>query len=465
MRHVSCFCGCLLTVLVGVSSHHAAAEGRPNFIVFIADDMAWDDCGAYGHPHIKTPHLDQLAADGLRFDNAYLTCSSCSPSRASLMTGRYPHSTGGAHQLHNPLPADQVIFPERLREAGYYTASAGKWHLGDATIPKFDVVTPQMNQWVQTLKDRPRDKPFFFWFAFSDPHRGYQPGAIPDPHTADDVVVPPYLPDTPQTREDLALYYDEISRLDGVVGDVLAELEQQEQTANTLIVFLSDNGRPFPRCKTTVYTSGVKTPFLVKWPGHVPPGSTTDSLISAIDLAPTLVELAGAAPGETFQGVSFVPLLSDPTAEIREYAVAEHNWHDFEDFQRGVRDESFNYIRTWYTELPNTPPADAVKSITFQKMHELLAAGDLTDAQRNPYNIPRPEEELYDVEADPHELHNLADSPQHAAVLQRMRRALDDWQAETADQLPAERRPDEFDRVTGDRLPEFQPARQPKKRP
>ena len=436
-----------------------ADDGPPNFVVFIADDMAWDDCGAYGHSRIQTPHLDRLAAQGMRFDNAFLTCSSCSPSRSSIMTGRYPHSTGGAHQLHNPLSGTQVIFPDLLRQAGYYTASAGKWHLGNESIPKFDLVVPQMNRWVRTLKERPQKKPFFMWFAFSDPHRGYQPNTIDEPHTPDDVVVPPYLPDTPETRKDLAMYYDEITRLDGVVGDVLAELERQGQDDNTVVVFLSDNGRPFPRCKTTVYTSGVKTPFLVKWPGHVAPGSTTEALVSSLDLAPTILDLAGVDRGTTFQGVSFAPVLKDGSAEVREYAFAEHNWHDFDDFQRGVRDKRFNYIRTWYTDLPNTPPADAVKSITYQKMHQLRAAGELTEAQLNPYASPRPEEELFDVQADPHELHNLAGDPKFADVLRRMRSTLDRWRTETEDALPESRRPDEFDRITGDRLPEFQRKR------
>ena len=125
---------CLITLAIS-----ASADERPNIILFIADDMAWNDCGAYGHPHIKTPHLDQLAKDGLRVDNAMLTCSSCSPSRASIITGRYPHNTG-AHQLHIPLPGEQITFVEKLKESGYYTASAGKWHLGNETVPKFDSV-------------------------------------------------------------------------------------------------------------------------------------------------------------------------------------------------------------------------------------------------------------------------------------------------------------------------------------
>jgi arylsulfatase A-like enzyme len=444
------FCGALT-----VSSGELRAAERPNFLVFIADDMAWDDCGAYGHPHIRTPHLDRLASEGLRFDAAFLTCSSCSPSRSSIMTGRYPHSTGGAHQLHNPLPGSQVVFPELLRAAGYYTASAGKWHLGPETVPEFDLVEQQFDRWVTTLKQRPMDRPFFFWFGFSDPHRPYQPGAITRPHTPEEVVVPPYLPDDDVTRRDLALYYDEIGRLDGHVGEVLAELDRQGAAGQTVVLFLTDNGRPFPRCKTTVYTSGVKMPLLVRWPGRVAPGSRTSSVVSSIDLAPTILELAGVPAGETFQGVSFARVLTDPAADVREYAYSEHNWHDFDDYQRAVRSQRFNYIRTWYTDVPGTPPADAVSGSTFQRMHKLRAAGTLSPAQLNPYVVPRPEEELYDVEADPHELHNLAGDPQFADVLTTMRKALEDWQRETDDRLPESRRPDEFDRVTGKRLPGF----------
>src|SRR5262249_8581360 len=179
-------------------------------------------------------------------------------------------------------------------------------------------------KWVATLRDRPKDKPFFLWIAFFDPHRPYQENIIPKPHRPEDVVVPPYLPDVPETRKDLAMYYDAITRMDGDLGAVLEELDRQGETQRTFVVFLSDNGRPFPRCKTTVYDSGIKTPFLVSWPGHVKPGSVCSNLVSAIDLAPTLVELAGIKRAATFQGKSFAPLLKDPTATIREYVYAEH---------------------------------------------------------------------------------------------------------------------------------------------
>lgn len=458
---VAGFTAFALVILIGlgwVSPVLAADEGRPNVILFIADDMAWDDCGAYGHPHIRTPNVDRLAREGMRFDNAFLTCSSCSPSRASLITGRYPHSTG-APQLHQPLSGDQVTFVERLKDAGYYTAAAGKWHMGEETKPKFEHVETKMNRWVETLRDRPKDAPFFMWFAFSDPHRPYQEGAIPQPHTPDDAVVPPYLPDVPATREDLALYYDEIARLDGVVGDVMELLEEQGVADETMVLFLSDNGRPFPRCKTTVYDSGIKTPFIVRWPQRVEAGTTCASLVSSVDVAPTLLEMAGLPVTDSFQGKSFLPLLDDPTATTRQYVFAEHNWHDFDDYGRAVRSPRFKYICNEYTDVTGSPPADAVRSPTFQAMRELRDRGELTPAQQNPFVVPRPREELYDCVADPDELTNLAEEGQYAEEFKLLRAVLQNWKRETLDQVPEERRADEFDRETGERLPEFRKRR------
>jgi arylsulfatase A-like enzyme len=306
-----------------------ARADRPNVVVILADDMAWDDCGAFGNARVKTPNIDALARDGMRFDRAFVTASSCSPSRASILTGRYPHSAD-AEELHWPLPREQVTFVEKLRESGYWAAAAGKWHLGDAAKGRFDVVREAnpagfqlatgkdaktkmtaegagsvqagCDQWLPILRDRPRDRPFFLWLAALDPHRDYQPGAIPEPHRPQDVVVPPYLPDVPEVRGDLALYYDEIGRLDRHVGEVLAELDRQGVAGETLILFLSDNGRPFPRCKTTLYDAGIRTPLIARWPGRIAPGGRCGALVSTIDLAPTVLKVVGIEPGPTFQG-------------------------------------------------------------------------------------------------------------------------------------------------------------------
>jgi N-sulfoglucosamine sulfohydrolase len=460
----------------------AATSTRPNLVLLIADDMASDDCGAYGHKTIQTPNLDKLARSGMRFDRAFLTASSCSPSRSSIITGRYPHNTG-AQQLHWPLPRDQVTFVELLKKAGYWTAAAGKWHLGDAVKDRFDLVReanpsgfrlagpkPEPDasgksgagQWLPTFQERPKGRPFFLWLAAFDPHRDYEEGIIPKPHQPEDVVVPPYLPDVPETRKDLALYYDEISRFDRFVGDVMAELKRQGELDNTLILFISDNGRPFPRAKTTLYDSGIKTPWIVSWPGHVKPGSVSASLVSSIDIAPTFLELAGVESGPSFQGKSFAPVLKNPTAVVHDYVFAERHWHDFEDHVRAVRSGQYKYLRNYYPELPGTPPADAVRSPTFQAMRRLRDAGKLSQRQLTCFLKPRPTEELYDTEADPHELHNVASDPRYAATLNQLRKALVDWQRSTDDRLPGARTPDEFDRETGSPLPNRTFERRPR---
>ena len=445
--------GIMFVVLLVPQTGRADDNGksRPNFLLLIADDMAWDDCGAYGHRTIRTPHLDRLAQQGMRCDRALLTCSSCSPSRASVLTGRYPHSTG-AQQLHLPLPAHQVTVAELLRAAGYYTAAAGKWHLGAAAKAKLDAVQEGEEELVSTLRNRPREKPFFLWLAFHDPHRPYQKGAIAQPHDPADTIVPPYLPDVPETRQDLAMYYDEISRLDAKVGEIITELQAQQAIDDTLVIFISDNGRPFPRCKTTLYDSGLRTPCLVRYPALVKPGSISSSLISSIDIAPTLLELAGIPRGASFQGESLVPLLKDPQAQIRDYAFSEHNWHDFDDHGRSVRSARYKYIRNYYTDIPGTPPADAIRSITFAAMKKLRDANQLSEVQKTCFTRPRPSEELYDVQSDPHELNNLADDPDHGPTLAELRKALADWQNATEDRVPTARTPDKFDRESGEPL-------------
>ncbi len=435
-----------------------AADGRPNVIVFVADDMGWNDCGAYGHPSIRTPNIDALAKAGLRFDRAYLTCSSCSPSRCSMLTGRYPHATG-AGELHLPLPKDQLMVTSLLKESGYWTAAVGKWHLGEPAKSQVDLVRGASAKgmggaWVQAIVERPKDKPFFLWAAHTDPHRGYTQGAVEPPHKPEEVIVPPFFPDTPEVRADLALYYDEVSRFDEHIGLTLAELDRQKIADNTIVIVLSDNGRPFPYCKTMVHVPGVRTPFIVRWPAKVKASGESGSVISTLDLAPTILDLAGVNVGTTFQGQSLRPILLDPTAEVRAYAFAEHNWHDYRAFERGVHSERFCYVRNWLPNTPGTPPADAVTSATFKSMKRLRANGELNESiESQSFDTPRAEEFLYDVVKDPHCVTNLVDDPSRADVLSEMRVALRTWQQETGDSFPGATKlsSDGFDRDTGKR--------------
>ncbi|WP_230269187.1 sulfatase family protein [Blastopirellula sediminis] len=441
-----------------MTSASLAVAERPNFIIIIGDDVGWNDVSPYGHPHVKTPNLDRMAAAGMRFDAAFLTCSSCSPSRCSIMTGRYPHATGAA-ELHMPLPEEQVVFAGLLKEAGYYTGAAGKWHLGKPAEKNFDRIMgggpSGCENWETMLRERPMDQPFFFWFASFDAHRPYKEGTIEKPHGHDEIVVPPFLPDQPPVRDDLGMYYDEISRLDDYVGKVLALLKEQNVLDNTFVIFMSDNGRPFPRSKTTIYDSGVKTPFIVQWPAVVKAGATTDSLVSSVDIAPTILQLAGLPMAPTFQGKSFAPILKDPKAETRDYVFSEHNWHDYQAFERSVRSKEFLYIYNALPQLSGSPPADAVNSPTFQTMLQLEAEGKLTADQRGPLVTPRPQEELYDVVKDPYQLKNLVDDPAYAKTLATMRKEYQEWASRTEDEVPQEFTPDKFDRRTGKQLDAF----------
>lgn len=439
------------------------SAAQPNFVIFIADDMAWNDCGAYGHPTIKTPNIDRLAAEGMRFDRAYLTCSSCSPSRCSTLTGRYPHSTG-AGELHLPLPAEQTLFSTPLRKKGYYTASVGKWHLGNEVIPQMDLVKQGggpggEGHWLEVVQNRPKEKPFFFWLAATDPHRSYKPGAIAEPHTNEDAQVPPFFPDTSLVREDLALYYDEISRFDEYIGIVVNELKEQKVLDNTLILVMSDNGRPFPRCKTTVLEDGVRTPFIVRYPPLVKGGTETISLVSTIDIAPTFVELAGAEKLDSFQGKSFVPILRSPTSIRRLMTYSEHNWHDYQAYERSVCTEKYRYVKNWIPAHPRTPPADAVRSPTYDEMKRLQVSGELNEHQIQVFDKPQPAEELYDVITDPDCLNNLLETEEISDEINRIRYEhlgmLMQWQHDTGDEFPGLKKltPDGFHRVSGKRIP------------
>ena len=447
------------------------AGSKPNIVMIIADDMAWDDCSLYGNKGLPTPNIDQLASEGMRFDRAFLTISSCSPSRASIITGRYPHQTD-AEQLHWLIPKEQVTFTEKLMKAGYWTASVGKFHMGEAMKDRFNVVKEAdmsgfiasakgefkesakgdvksgATQWVETLRERPKGKPFFLWLAALDPHRPYDKKIIKNPTKPEQVTLPPYVPDTPEVRGDYALYYDEIRRLDRFVGEVMAELKRQKISDNTLVLFISDNGRPMPRDKTTLYDSGIRTPWIVHWPGKIKAGSVNQNLVSSVDIARAFMDLAGAQYGNTFVGGSFLGMLQDSKTVIRSYVFGEKNWHDFSDRCRYVRDERYKYIRNFYPHYANTPSADALRSPVFRTMQRLHKEHKLNSAQQNCFIRPRPTEELYDLENDPHELKNLAGKSEYVHVLKRMRGELEGWQKRTDDNEPEFEAPDEFDRET-----------------
>lgn len=466
----------LCTLLLAAAGRPAMAAERPNVILFISDDVSWNDHGCYGNKAARTPVIDRLAKQGLRFDNAFLTASSCSPSRSSIITGRYPHNNGKAAELHLPISANLTWFPAQLKHAGYYTVLSGKNHMRVGKTPsgvsasKFNNAwhhtsagrargnTGGHADWVKEVRKRPRDQPFFFWFAATDAHRGWNGDREWDEkrygpmHRPEDVVVPPFLVDTPKTRQDLASYYNEVTRFDFFIGEVVKELRKQNALDNTLILVMADNGRPFPRAKTRLHDSGMKTPLVAHWPDAIKPGGVSKSLVSAIDIAPTILEAAGVKPAASMQGVSFSPILKDPKAVTRKYAFSEHNWHDYEAHGRSVRAEGYLLIRNFRPQLAWQGPADSVRSPAHRDLLARQKAGKLTPAQAETLLAPRPEIELYHTATDPHQLKNLAGDPKYAAVQKRLSKTLKQWMEETRDSVPDDISRDSFDRRTGNRL-------------
>ena len=449
----------LAATTIGLSSC-AKSKERPNVILIIGDDISWNDLGCYGHPSIRTPNIDKLAANGIRFTNTFLTASSCSPSRCSIITGRYPHNTGAA-ELHTPLPADQLPFPLLLKENGYYCAQGGKWHMGEETKRAFDIVRDtkpendpgRESEWLPLLQGRPKDKPFFMWFASFDAHRTWDDQIFLERHNPADVPVPKYLADAPDTRQDLSHYYDEIARLDFYVGKVEEELEKQGVADNTIIIFMADNGRPFPRCKTRVYDSGMKTPFIIKWPkGIKKQGAACQSMISSIDIAPTVLELCGCPVEDSFQGGNFSSLFKNPEKSFRHYVFSEHNWHNHEALERMVRSKDYLYVLNERPQFPNCGPTDSNRSDSQKDLNALLAAGNLTPEQNDVFLAPRPAEELFDLNKDPEQFQNIADDPNYADALKEMRQIMERWRDETADTTPENLTYDWNARFTAEKL-------------
>ncbi len=415
------------------------AETRPNFIFFITDDISQEDLSPYGNAYAQTPNLAKLAQEGMLFENAYLTISSCSPSRCSMITSRYPHNTG-APELHTQLPEGLDTFPLLLKRAGYYTALSGKHHMGKAVNPGFELVSKgkgpgKEEDWVSILQNRPKDKPFFFWFASSDAHRNWEFNDEAPIYIPDDAPVPPYMVNNKETRKDLADYYHEVSRTDTYVGKLRRELAAQHIEGDTYFIYLADNGRPFPRDKVRLYDSGIKTPLIIACPGRLNPG-ISQSLVSSIDIGPTILDLSGVDKSPQMQGISFLPIMKNPEAVTRHYVFAEHNWHVHQAHERMVRSGPWVYIRNAWPHLQSMCVEQAPAFPAAKALWQAEEEGKLNTHQRDIFLIPRPAQELYHVGKDPFQLHNVAADKSNADILKNLDAALDQWVEQTGDTIP-----------------------------
>ncbi|UCD51666.1 MAG: sulfatase [Phycisphaerales bacterium] len=446
-----------------VRPSQAAADKQPNVVLIVSDDHGRGDLGCYGNPVIKTPNLDALAAEGVRFTNAFCTTASCSASRSVILSGLYNHYNGQyghQHSYHHFISFDYVrSLPVLLTQAGYRTGRIGKYHVAPEEIYKFDVAlrggSRSPAEMANNCKDFVADgsQPFFLYFCTSDPHRGG--GKATDlPHAPDrfgnrdqgypgvkevtydpqDVVVPDFLPDIPECRAELAQYYQSVSRVDQGVGRLIEMLKQAGQYDNTVVIYISDNGIAFPGAKTTLYEPGMNLPCIVRTPGQKNKGIACDGLVNYADLAPTILDFAGATPSDyEFQGRSFRPVLERQHAEGWDTTYASHTFHEITMYypMRVVRERRYKLIWNIAHGLEYPFASDLWASATWQGN---LKRGNTTYGKRTiDAYLHRAKFELYDLQNDPHEAVNLAHDPAHQDKLKQMQVKLKAFQKRTKD--------------------------------
>lgn len=419
--------------LVVCAEETAEETKRPNIIWIMAEDIS-TELACYGHPAVKTPNLDNMALQGIRYTNAFCTAPSCTPSRNAMMTGVYQTRTDTQDQRRRGviLPKGMIPITHLLRQGGYYTALgcgySGKTDLNFKVNRLFDG---------QDWRTRKKDQPFFAQITLYETHRlkegrwdriRRQSSHPVDPES---VELPPYFPDHPACRKDWAMYLDAMEYVDSHVGKILKRLEDEGIAESTIVIFSGDNGRCHLRGKCWLYEGGIHVPLIIRWPGNLEPGIVNEDMVSMIDISATILDIAGAELPEYLDGH---PILG-PRAMKREHIFAARDLIDeVMDHIRCVRTKRFKYIRNYNPEngyrecryvQKNRPMLAVIK--------ELDAQGKLTKAQQAILAKTKPKEELYDLEADPHELNNLAQSPRHQKALKELRALLDGWIADTKD--------------------------------
>lgn len=417
----------------------ATPATRPNILWISLEDTS-PRFGCHGDPVARTPNLDRLAAGGCVYPNAFSVAGVSAPSRAAIITGMYPTFIGAHHMRTShtdarspsmPTPYETVpppyvkCFPEYLRQAGYYCSNNSK------TDYQFN---PPFSAWDDCganahWRNRAQGQPFF---AVFNPTVTHESGMWPKPDKPlktdpEKVALPPYLPNTRKAREALARHYDNLETADACAGELLAQLEEDGLAQNTIVFLWSDHGEGLPRRKRWPYDSGTRIPLIVRWPGTLKPGSRNERLVSLIDLGPTVLALCGVPLPAHLQGRPF----TGPQERPRDFVFATRDRHDTAyDMVRSARDARYRYVRHYFPGTPYLPWVPyRNRHPAAQELFRLHREGNLKGEQDWLFRT-RPPEELFDTQADPHELQNLAADPAHAEALQRLRGALDEWRAD-----------------------------------
>jgi N-sulfoglucosamine sulfohydrolase len=445
-----------LLSLAALGCKHHAANKSMNILLITADDLGLQ-VGAYGETLIQTPNIDSLASAGVRFETAYVAAPSCSPSRASVFTGMYAHSHGQYGLVDTGLSLlpelRNATIPNLLKQAGYRTGLIGKLHVNPESSFQFDYRPAVDARMVRDILQKASafitasdNKPFFLMVNYLDPHAWNNPpiaptGFIPQvdglpvaPLTPSPAVIFPWQQtDSPAQEARTAGYYDAVQRLDAGIGMLLDTLKQNALLDKTLVLFIGDNGPPFARGKVSVYENGIRTPFIIHWPGVTHAGQVNKAMVSTVDILPTILDAAGVSIPAHVQGMSLRSVLSNTQGPGRTYLVAEHHLHAKSPFfpQRAIRNDRYKLIHN--LRAGQVTPILAVDGCTAYSISRGAAYNGTPvrtafDTFANP-----PEFELYDLQNDPIEFNNLAADPLYLNVLNELKTALMTWRQDTTD--------------------------------
>lgn len=422
----------LLVIITGAHARCEDAPAPPPDIIWILAEDISNELACYGEPGVRTPHLDSLAADGVRYERAYCTGPACSTSRSAMMAGVYQTRI----DAHDHRRVGRFTFPaltQYLREAGYFTAKGCGFSA--KTDLNFKPATRLFDG--QDWGGASQRQSVFAQITLACTHRkdanGKQWNAVRessrDPVRLEDVRLPPYFPDTKAIRHDWAVYLDQIELMDAQVGEIVDRLKKENRYADAMIVFCGDNGRCHLRAKNWLYEPGLKVPLIIKWPRGRRAGEVVSGMVSMLDVSATVVDVAGARPSETLDGQS---LAAGATRQL--IFGARDAGGEIKDHLRSVCDGRWKYIRNYVPELGYTESKYTREHRPMRdEMLRLEAEGKLNHAQQLVLRAEKPREELYDLEKDPHEIRNLAMEPEHVDTKQRLAAALSQWVKSTRD--------------------------------
>lgn len=422
---------------------------KPNILFILADDWSYPYASVFGESYIRTPNLEKLAKQGIVFSNAFCSSPSCTPSRASILTGKYPHNLGEGVNLCGKLDVGIPTYVKLLQENGYSVAFDRKgWAPGDFKKMGYTENPCGKSANFDTFIDKiPTDQPFFFWFGTNDPHRSFELGSGKKAGIdLNKIKVPEFLPDTPEIRGDLADYFAEIENFDKEIGDLLEKLKKTNRLDNTIIVIASDNGMPFPHAKANLYNYGTHIPLIISsFSGLIQKGIRHDSFVNLIDLTPTFLDWAGVKNQPKMDGISLVPVLTTPTITHRSEVFLERERHCLCRAEmeygagypmRAIQTKDYLYIRNFRPDrLPagdeqilNTPSVfgdvdGGPTKVFMMDNRDLKSVNGLFELGFG----KRPSEELYFLKKDPYNIHNLASSPEYASVKKQLSERLTQW--------------------------------------